>query len=114
MNEEKYILLLIQRHCQDRLKEDAYAIPADQGGKEFRYLKSAIQEYLETHEGKIAIRETNGEFNWSDVRPFVPLHFWAEKSIFPLFPNGNGPYSMANFAFSDFIIKNVDENEKLA
>jgi len=111
---KKYILLFIQQQYEDRLNGDAYAIPANQRGKEFVYLKAAIREYLETSLGQMAIRETGGEFNWSDVRPYVPLHFWAEKSIFPLTPEGNGPYSMSNYSFSDFIIKNVEKNERLA
>lgn len=112
--DEKYILLLVQRLYENQSKEDAYAIPLEQGGKEFNYLKESVQEYLKTNEGKLAIKETNGEFNWADVRPFVPLHFWAEKSIFPLFPNGNGPYSMGNYAFSDFVVKKVSELDRLA
>ncbi len=111
---EKYILLFIQQRYEDLPNGDAYAIPVNQKGKEFSYLKAAIREYLGTSSGQLAIQETGGEFNWSDVRPYVPLHFWAEKSIFPLTPEGNGPYSMSNYSFSDFIIKNVEKNERLA
>ena len=84
--DEKYILLLVQRLYENQSKEDAYAIPLEQGGKEFNYLKESVQEYLKTNEGKLAIKETKWRVQLGRCKTLCPSSFLGRKKHFPIIP----------------------------
>jgi hypothetical protein len=44
-------------------------------------MKRAVKEFLKTKEGKKAIRDNNGFFNWGDATIHVPDSFWREQGL---------------------------------
>lgn len=44
-------------------------------------LRQAIKDFLVTEEGKKAIEETSGDFNWGDIFTYVPDEFLEKRGF---------------------------------
>jgi len=48
--------------------------------------KSAVQDYLKTGDGHLAIKQTMEDFNWGDAMMYVPSYHWNSHGIYPVVP----------------------------
>lgn len=66
-----------QERWSDAFWVDARKVPTTD------LFRAAVQEYLETEEGRMAIQETRDDFNWGDAILYVPEQIWNKHGIYP-------------------------------
>lgn len=115
MDDKAYVFTILQRRrqCEDLTLMDAYALPKSMRGKEEDLLREIVQSFLSTPEGHTAQEDTMHDFNWGDVGSYIPQHFFANYDVFPLCTNGQGPYDMSRYAFADYAVVDVNQDEVL-
>ena len=69
-------------------------------------LLDAIQHFLETEEGKVAIEQTSRDFNWGDSVLYVPEEIWNQYGV-------KSVVSGEKIEFNDPYVIYVDQDEVL-
>ena len=68
------------------------------------FIKDVIQQFLNTENGNAAWKDTDEDFNWDDVKAYIPDDFLRSYGIFPVSEAKEHP-------MTDIMIFKVDQDE---
>lgn len=78
-----YVFKLVRYRGGGEVYVDVFAAAGCVADPE-RALRSAVEEYLRSPEGRQAAEETGWEFNWGDALMYVPVEVFLRHGILPL------------------------------
>lgn len=107
------VTVVRERYSEKEVWTDDFWVDAQQRPTEQLFI-DAVQTYLKTADGVLAVDFTNNDFNWGDAMLYVPTEIWNQFGIYP-FDFSKTPESMglAPTSSADIVTLQVDQDEVL-
>lgn len=103
--------IIRQRSWENAAWTDSFWVDAKKAPS-IDLFRTAIQDYLNTGDGHVAIKRSSGDFNWGDAMTEIPGYQWEQYGIYPADP-GQAPNELGlipadNMSSLTFVV-NQDE-----